>query len=69
MNDEMWSQENSTLEFRQGFREGIAFSMDIVQELINAMLKDGKINQAAWVEVAKDWLDDEMSMYEVGDEE
>ena len=69
MSDIMWSHENSTLEFRQGVREGMELAIKTVKSLISDVKKDGKINQAVWLSVAKDWIEDELSMYEVGDEE
>ena len=69
MSDIMWSHEGSTLEFRQGVREGMEFAIKTVDLLISDVKKDGKINQAVWLSVAKDWIEDELSMYEVGDEE
>lgn len=69
MSDIMWSHEGSTLEFRQGVREGLELAIKTVELLISDVKKDGKINQAVWLSVAKDWIEDELSMYEVGDEE
>ena len=69
MSDIMWSHEGSTLEFRQGVREGMELAIKTVELLISDVKKDGKINQAVWLSVAKDWIEDELSMYEVGDEE
>ena len=69
MTDIMWSHEGSTLEFRQGVREGMELAIKTVELLISDVKKDGKITEAAWLSVAKDWIEDELSMYEVGDEE
>lgn len=69
MSDIMWSHENSTLEFRQGVREGLELAIKTVELLIHDVKKGGKIDQAVWLGVAKDWIEDELSMYEVGDEE
>ena len=69
MSDIMWSHENSTLEFRQGVREGLELAIKTVSLLIEDVKKDGKITEAAWLSVAKEWVEDEHSMYEVGDEE
>ena len=69
MTDIMWSHEGSTLEFRQGVREGMELAIKTVELLISDVKKDGKILEAAWLGVAKDWIEDELSMYEVGDEE
>ena len=69
MSDIMWSHENSTLEFRQGVREGLELAIKTVELLISDVNKDGKITEAVWLGVAKDWIEDELSMYEVGDEE
>lgn len=69
MSDIMWSHEGSTPEFRQGVREGMEFAIKTVDLLISDVKKDGKILEAAWLGVAKEWIEDELSMYEVGDEE
>lgn len=69
MSDIMWSHEGSTLEFRQGVREGLELAIKTVELLISDVRKDGKITEATWLGVAKDWIEDELSMYEVGDEE
>ena len=69
MSDIMWSHENSTLEFRQGVREGLDLAIKTIELLIKEVKKDGKIDQAVWLGVARDWIEDELSMYEVGDEE
>lgn len=71
MPDIMWSHEGSTLEFRQGVREGLEIAIAAVEALIADVRKDGtgKITQAAWLGVAKEWIEDELSMYDVGDEE
>ena len=69
MSDIMWSHENSTLEFRQGVREGLEIAIKTVELLIADVKKDGKITEAVWLGVAKEWIEDELSMYEVGDEE
>jgi hypothetical protein len=69
MSDTMWSHENSTLEFRQGVREGLELAIKTVELLISDVKKDGKINEALWLSVAVEWIEDEHSMYEVGDEE
>ena len=69
MPDIMWSHEDSTLEFRQGVREGLELAIKTVELLIADVKKDGKITEAVWLGVAKDWIEDELSMYEVGDEE
>ena len=69
MPDIMWSHENSTLEFRQGVREGLELAIKTVELLIADVKKDGKITEAVWLGVAKEWIEDELSMYEVGDEE
>ena len=69
MPDIMWSHEDSTLEFRQGVREGLELVIKTVELLIADVKKDGKITEAVWLGVAKEWIEDELSMYEVGDEE
>ncbi len=68
MPDIMWSHEDSTLEFRQGVREGLELAIKTVELLIADIKKDGKITEAVWLGVAKEWIEDELSMYEVGDE-
>jgi len=69
MPDIMWSHEDSTLEFRQGVREGLELAIKTVELLIADVKKDGKITEAVWLGVAKEWIEDEHSMYDVGDEE
>lgn len=69
MSDIMWSHEGSTLEFRQGVREGMEIAIKTVELLISDVKKDGKINEAVWLSLAVEWIEDELSMYEVGDEE
>jgi hypothetical protein len=69
MSDIMWSHEGSTLEFRQGVREGLELAIKTVELLISDVKKDGKINEAVWLSLAVEWIEDELSMYEVGDEE
>jgi hypothetical protein len=69
MSDIMWSHEGSTLEFRQGVREGLELAIKTVEILISDVKKDGKINEAVWLSLAVEWIEDELSMYEVGDEE
>ena len=67
--ENMFTHETSSLEFREGFREGMNHAQAQVEELIEQLKMDNKVEQAAWLEVARDWIDDECSMYEVGDEE
>lgn len=67
--DEMYFDETVTLEHRQGFRSGLEKALELTKELIQDLKDDKKIEQAMWIEVVRDWIDDEMSMYEVGDEE
>lgn len=69
MTNEMWNHENSTLEFRQGYREGLESAMRLVEEYKQELKNDRKINECLWVNVCAERLDDELSMYEVGDEE
>lgn len=68
MTDEMYTHENSTYEFRCGYREGLEKSISLTKELIQDLKDDYKIEQASWVEVVCDWLENEHSFYEVGDE-
>ncbi len=69
MTNEMYTHENESVEFRQGYREGLEKALDLSEELIKDLRADRKIEAAMWIEVIRDWIDDEMSMYEVGDEE
>lgn len=69
VSDEMYFDENVSLEHRQGFRAGLEKALELSKELIQDLKDDKKIEQAMWIEVISDWIDDEMSMYEVGDEE
>lgn len=65
----MHTHENESLEFRQGYREGLEKALDLVTDYMHDLKADGQVNGLLWVSVAKEWIDDEMSMYEVGDEE
>lgn len=67
--EEMYTHENSTQEFREGFRVGLEKAQELVQEYINELREDYKINEACWVDVALERIDDEHSMYIVGDED
>jgi hypothetical protein len=69
MTTEMWTHENSTLEFRQGYREGLEAAIKLVDEYKQELKADRKINECLWVNVCTERLNDELSMYEVGDEE
>lgn len=69
MTDEMYTHENESLEFREGYRAGLVKALILSKELISDLKADKKINEACWVEVVRDWIDCEISMYEVGDEE
>lgn len=69
MTDEMWTHENSTYDFRNGYREGLSKALEIVEEYKLALKQDRKFNELAWVHVCWEHLDDELSMYEVGDED
>lgn len=69
MKNEMWSRENSTLEYRQGVREGLEMAMAAVAEYKEELKADRRINELLWVSVCTERLEDEHSMYEVGDEE
>lgn len=68
MNNEMYTHENETIDFRSGYREGLEKAMEVVKEYIQELRIDRKVNEACWVGVAVERIDDEMSMYEVGDE-
>lgn len=68
MTEEMWTHENESQEFREGFRAGLEHSLETVIELVHSIQREGKTNEAAWVNVAVNWIDDELSMYQVGDE-
>lgn len=65
----MYTHEDESLEFRQGYREGLEKALLLSKELIQDLKDDKKIEQASWIEVIRDWIDDEISMYQVGDEE
>lgn len=69
MTEEMYTHENESFEFSQGYREGLEKTMQVVKEYIQELRVEYKINEACWVGVAVERLDDEMSMDEVGDEE
>lgn len=69
MTEEMYTHENESLEFREGYREGLEKALTLSKELISDLKADKKINEACWIEVIRDWIDHEISMYEVGDEE
>lgn len=66
--DEMYFDETISLEHRQGFRAGLEKALELTNELIQDLKDDKKIEQAMWIEVIRDWIDTEHSMYEVGDE-
>jgi hypothetical protein len=68
MTEEMYTHENESFEFRQGYREGLEKALQLSKELIQDMKDDKKIEQAMWIEVIRDWIDTEYSMYQVGDE-
>lgn len=68
MTEEMYTHENETFEFRQGYREGLEKALKLSEELIQDLKSDYKIEEAMWIEVIRDWLDTEHSMYIVGDE-
>lgn len=67
--EEMYTHENRTPEFREGYREGLEKAQELVQEYLNELRADHKINEASWVHVALERIDDEHSMYIVGDED
>lgn len=69
MTEEMYTHENETFEFRQGYRDGLEKALKLSKELIKDLKNARKIEQAMWVEVVRDWIDSEHSMYIVGDEE
>lgn len=69
MTNEMYTHESEGFEFRSGYREGLEKAKEIVEEYLSELRADYKINEACWVNVALDRLDDEHSMYIVGDEE
>lgn len=69
VSDEMYFNETVSLEHRQGFRSGLGKALELTKELIQDLKDDKKIEQAIWIGVIRDWIDGEMSMYEVGDEE
>lgn len=67
--DEMYFDETVSLEHRQGFRAGLEKAYDIIEEYKTALKQDGKVNELNWVNICSEHLDDELSMYQVGDEE
>jgi len=67
--EEMYTHENSSQEFREGYREGLEKAKELVEEYLSELRVDRKINEACWVSVALERLDDEHSMYIVGDEQ
>jgi len=69
MTEEMYTHENETFEFRQGYREGLEKAQDLVKEYMQELRNDYKINECLWVSVASKRIEDEHSMYIVGDEE
>ncbi|MNQ93166.1 hypothetical protein D3C85_1086170 [compost metagenome] len=68
MTNGMYTHENESFEFRQGYREGLEKALELSKELIQDLKDDKKINEACWIEVVRDWIDEEISRYEVGDE-
>jgi hypothetical protein len=66
---EMYFDENVSLEHRQGFRSGLEKAYEIIEEYKTALKQDGRVNELNWVNVCSEHLDDELSMYQVGDEE
>ena len=68
MTNEMYTHENQSFEFRQGYREGLEKALELSKELIQDLKDNKKIEQAMWIEVIRDWIDTEHSMYIVGDE-
>lgn len=69
MIDEMYTHENESFEYCDGFRAGLEKAHEIVKEYLQELREDFKINEACWVHVAQERIDDELSMYVVGDEE
>lgn len=69
MSQEMWTHESATLEFRQGYRQGMEKALEVVDGLIKELRDDLRHEAAVWVQVARTYIDDELSMYEVGDEQ
>lgn len=69
MTNEMYTHENESADFRLGFRGGLEKAHEIAVEYITELCQDYKINEANWVSVLRDRIDDELSMYVVGDEE
>lgn len=68
MTEEMYTHQDETFEFRQGYREGLDKALELTKELIQDLKDNRKIEQAMWIEVIRDWIDTEHSMYIVGDE-
>lgn len=68
MTSEMYTHENESFDYREGYRAGIERAQELVKEYLQELRQDKKINEACWVEVLRDRLDIEHSMYIVGDE-
>lgn len=69
MTNEMYTHENESADFRLGFRDGLEKAREIAFEYLDELRQDFRINEACWVDVLRDRIDDELSMYVVGDEE
>lgn len=69
MKEEMYTHDNESTDFRLGYREGLEKALEIVNELIGDLRADHNPTAAAWVEIVKDDIEIEHSMYVVGDEE
>ena len=69
MKEEMYTHDNESTDFRLGYREGLEKALEIVNGLISDLRAGYNPNAAAWVEIVKDDIEIEHSMYVVGDEE
>ena len=65
----MHTHNDESFEFRKGYREGLEKALDLITDYMEDLKADGQISGLNWVDVAKEWVDDELSMYQVGDEE
>lgn len=64
-----YTHEKESLEYRKGYREGLDKAIALVEDYLDDLKSDGQVNGILWVSVVKEWLDDEHSIYIVGDEE
>ncbi len=60
---------SESAEFRKGYREGLEKALALVEDYLSDLKDDGQLKGMCWVNVAKEWIEDEISMYVVGEEE